>query len=79
MTDLCAESGPGAESSFCGTPAYMPPEMARGDISRLSEASDVYLLGAILYQIITGHPPRTEKDPVLCISQAAENHTCLCI
>ena len=63
-----------AESSFCGTPAYMPPEMARGDTNRLGEASDVYLLGAILYQIVSGHPPRREKDPVLCISLAAENH-----
>jgi serine/threonine protein kinase len=74
MADAGRAADQSTESSFCGTPAYMPPEMARGDASRLSEASDVYLLGAILYQMITGHPPRTEKDPVLCLSQAAENH-----
>ncbi len=62
-----------AESSFCGTPAYMPPEMARGDTNRLGVTSDVYLLGAMLYQIVAGHPPRIEKDPVLCLSLASEN------
>ncbi len=70
-----AEAGAlSAESSFCGTPAYMPPEMARGDTNRLGETSDVYLLGAILYHIVSGHPPRREKDPVLCINLASENH-----
>ncbi|VGO17980.1 serine/threonine-protein kinase [Pontiella sulfatireligans] len=62
-----------AGSSFCGTPAYMSPEMARGDANRQGQASDVYLLGAILYQIVAGHPPRREKDPVHCISLASEN------
>ncbi|HKL22824.1 MAG TPA: serine/threonine-protein kinase, partial [Tichowtungia sp.] len=74
ITHADAREGRSAETSFCGTPAYMPPEMARCDINRLSEAGDIYLLGAILYQIVSGHPPRVEKDPVLCLSQAAENH-----
>ncbi|VGO12095.1 Serine/threonine-protein kinase PknD [Pontiella desulfatans] len=71
------EIGTGAQasdSSFCGTPAYMPPEMARGDLNRQGEGTDVYLLGAMLYQIISGHPPRLEKDAVLCINLASENH-----
>lgn len=42
---------------IAGTPAYMAPEMARGHNHQLGVASDIYLLGAILHEIITGDPP----------------------
>ena len=60
--------------SLGGTPAYMSPEMAKGPIEAINKTSDVYLLGAILYEIIGGQPPHSGRDVMQCLMAASQNH-----
>jgi eukaryotic-like serine/threonine-protein kinase len=56
------EHGKTAKGKAIGTPAYMSPEQAKGDISEIDERSDIYSLGAVLYEILTGHAPFEGKN-----------------
>jgi eukaryotic-like serine/threonine-protein kinase len=50
------------EGSIAGTPAFMSPEQASGKVDQINSRSDVYALGAILYNILAGHSPYRGKD-----------------
>lgn len=56
-----------------GTPAYMAPEMTTGPIDKIGPRSDVYLLGAMLFEILTGGPPHVAKNAMKCLMAAARN------
>jgi len=60
-------------SKRAGTVTYMAPEMARCEVDRIGPRSDVYLLGGILYQIVTGLRPHHGKNAEECAWAAREN------
>jgi len=58
---------------LCGTPAFMSPEMARHDKKQIGTTSDIYLLGAMLFQIVVGRPPHSGKNVTECLMSAVRN------
>ena len=63
MAQFSKVSGMRPSPGRAGTPAYMPPEQAIGDVSKIGPHSDVYLLGALLFEIVASCPPHPMRNP----------------
>jgi len=67
-----SDLAPTLDGSVAGTPAYMPPEQAEGDIAGLDGRSDIYSLGAILYEILTLKRPVEGKTTAEVVRQVTQ-------
>lgn len=66
-----APSALSMDGTIAGTPAYMAPEQARGEISRIDQTTDIFALGAILYELLVLKPPYSGESGTVMLEQAA--------
>ena len=66
---LEGDSSQTKDGSIMGTPSYMAPEQARGELKNLGPSADIYSLGAMLYEMLVGRPPFLGSSPFDTIMQ----------
>jgi serine/threonine protein kinase len=73
VTDFGLAKGMGEDAGLTfagrpmGTPWYMPPEQANGELQGIGPLSDVYSLGATLYHLLSGQPPFADDNPLVVL------------